>query len=47
VTAHHNPDARARARPANPLAWLPKPYTMPSLVEVVRRALADLHGEKT
>jgi DNA-binding NarL/FixJ family response regulator len=47
VTAHHNADARARARPANPLAWLPKPYTMPSLVEVVRRALADLHGETT
>jgi DNA-binding NarL/FixJ family response regulator len=47
VTAHHNPDARARARPANPLGWLPKPYTMPSLVEVVRRALADLHGETT
>lgn len=47
ATAHHNPDARARASPANPLAWLPKPYTMPSLVEVVRRALADLRGETT
>jgi len=39
ATAHQTPDTRARAEPANPLTWLAKPYTMPSLVDAVRRAL--------
>lgn len=47
ATAHHTADARARAHPANPLAWLLKPYTMSSLVEVVRRALRELRGGQT
>lgn len=42
ASAHQNPDARSRASSANPLAWLPKPYTMTSLVETVRQALLDL-----
>jgi two-component system, response regulator PdtaR len=46
ATAHHTADVRARAQPANPLAWLPKPYTMPSLIEVAQRALRELQGNK-
>jgi DNA-binding NarL/FixJ family response regulator len=46
VTAHHDAEARARAQAANPLAWLPKPYSMPSLIDVVRRALRSLRDEK-
>jgi DNA-binding NarL/FixJ family response regulator len=42
ATAHHDPHARRRAKPAAPLGWLPKPYTMPSLVEMVRQALRQL-----
>ncbi len=45
ATAHHTADTRARATPAKPLAWLAKPYTMSSLVDVVRRAFGELHGE--
>jgi len=44
ATAHQTAEARERARPANPLAWVPKPYSMSSLVEVVRRVLRDLQG---
>jgi DNA-binding NarL/FixJ family response regulator len=43
ATAHHDEHARRRAQPAAPLGWLQKPYTMTSLVEMVRRALADLN----
>src|SRR5215472_4575363 len=35
--------ARKRAEPASPIAWLPKPYTMPALVAVVRSAVAQPH----
>jgi DNA-binding NarL/FixJ family response regulator len=42
ATAHHDQHARRRAKPAAPLGWLPKPYTMPSLVEMVRQALRQL-----
>jgi two-component system, response regulator PdtaR len=42
ATAHHTADAHARAEPARPLGWLPKPYTMPALVEAVQNALQDL-----
>jgi two-component system, response regulator PdtaR len=45
ASAHSNAEARQRAAPANPLAWLPKPYTMVSLVEVVRQAIAVLESE--
>jgi DNA-binding NarL/FixJ family response regulator len=42
ATAHHDEHARGRAAPAAPLGWLPKPYTMTSLVDLVRSALAEL-----
>jgi two-component system, response regulator PdtaR len=42
ATAHHDPRVRARAEAAQPLAWLPKPYTMRSLVDVLRKAMRDL-----
>jgi DNA-binding NarL/FixJ family response regulator len=45
ATAHHDLHARRRAKPAAPLGWLPKPYTMPSLVELVRQALRQLDQE--
>jgi DNA-binding response OmpR family regulator len=42
ATAHHDEHARRRAEPAAPLGWLAKPYTMASLVTMVRRALDEL-----
>jgi DNA-binding response OmpR family regulator len=42
ATAHHDEDARRRARPAEPLGWLQKPYTMASLIGMVRRALDEV-----
>ncbi len=42
ATAHHDEHARRRADPAVPLGWLAKPYTMTSLVTMVRRALDEL-----
>ncbi len=42
ATAHHDEQSRQRAAPADPLGWLPKPYTMVSLVGMVRSALAEL-----
>jgi DNA-binding NarL/FixJ family response regulator len=44
ATAHHDEHARRRAAPAVPLGWLHKPYTMTSLVDLVRSALAELDG---
>jgi two-component system, response regulator PdtaR len=41
ATAHHDKSTRARAEPAHPLAWVPKPYAMTSLVEAIRKALLD------
>jgi two-component system, response regulator PdtaR len=45
ATAHDDGQARARAKPSNPLGWLPKPYSMPALVEMVRRCLGDLQSD--
>jgi DNA-binding NarL/FixJ family response regulator len=42
ATAHHDEHARRRAASAAPLGWLAKPYTMSSLVMMVRRALDEL-----
>jgi two-component system, response regulator PdtaR len=42
ATAHHDERARTRAAAACPLGWLPKPYTMRSLVAVLRKAVRDL-----
>jgi DNA-binding NarL/FixJ family response regulator len=44
TTANHDADIRRRAQAAEALGWLPKPYTMPSLVRLVRKALSDLHA---
>ena len=44
ATAHFDPIAQARAEPAKPLGWLQKPYSMPSLVALVRRVVEDLGG---
>jgi DNA-binding NarL/FixJ family response regulator len=42
ATAHDDVHTRGRAEPYAPLGWLPKPYTMASLVSVVAEALAQL-----
>jgi DNA-binding NarL/FixJ family response regulator len=42
ATAHDDAHTRGRAEPYAPLGWLPKPYTMASLVAVVAEALALL-----
>ena len=46
ATAHHDEHSRRRAAPAGPLGWLHKPYTMASLVGMVRRALDELDEAK-
>jgi two-component system, response regulator PdtaR len=40
ATAHQDAGMRARAEPAAPLGWLPKPYAPHALVAMVKRALA-------
>jgi DNA-binding NarL/FixJ family response regulator len=40
ATAHYDQDSLERAKPAMPLGWLQKPYSMVSLVNAVRRALS-------
>lgn len=42
ATAHDDAHTRGRAEPYAPLGWLPKPYTMASLVAVVAEALTQL-----
>lgn len=42
ATAHRDPDALRRAAPARPLGWLQKPYSMDSLIELVRGGLNEL-----
>ncbi|WP_395020171.1 response regulator [Dongia sp.] len=45
ATAHHDPEVRRRAAPAEPLGWLGKPYSMPALLEAVRQGFADLDAD--
>jgi len=45
ASAHSDQEARQRARPASPLGWLQKPYTMASLTAIVRAALSELRGQ--
>jgi DNA-binding NarL/FixJ family response regulator len=40
ATAHYDQHSLERAKPAMPLGWLQKPYSMDSLVNAVRRALS-------
>ncbi|UPK07657.1 response regulator [Bradyrhizobium sp. 170] len=42
ATAHDDAHTRGRAEPYAPLGWLPKPYSMASLVAVVAEAAAEL-----
>lgn len=42
ATAHYDQLSVERAQPAMPLGWVPKPYSMASLVNAIRRALVDL-----
>lgn len=44
ASAYYDAETRRRAQPSSPLGWLPKPYTMDSLVSAVRAALRDLEG---
>jgi two-component system, response regulator PdtaR len=44
ATAHYDNEARRRATAADPLGWLQKPYTMSSLVAMVRQAVNDMRG---
>ena len=46
ATAHDDAHTRGRAEPYDPLGWLPKPYTMTSLVALVAQALARLEGPR-
>lgn len=46
ATAHTDARTRARAAAAEPLGWLPKPYTSESLVEIACRAVASLAEEE-
>jgi two-component system, response regulator PdtaR len=39
ATAHHDAHTQSRAALASPLGWLQKPYSMESLVQVVRQTL--------
>ena len=41
ATAHDDLETRVRAEPFAPLGWLAKPYTMPSLVKLVREATSE------
>jgi DNA-binding NarL/FixJ family response regulator len=42
ATAHADPVTRARAEPASPLGWLPKPYDMEAAVAAAREGVARL-----
>ena len=45
ATAHVDAAVRQRAEAAQPLGWLQKPYSMTSLIELVREALGRLDDE--
>ena len=46
ASAHSDLEARRRAEPAAPLGWLQKPYSMASLVAMVRQAAENLRDER-
>lgn len=46
ASAYSDQDARRRAKPAAPLGWLEKPYTMASLSALVCAAANELRGQK-
>jgi len=46
ASAHSDLEARRRAEPAAPLGWLQKPYSIASLVAMVRQAAENLRDER-
>jgi DNA-binding NarL/FixJ family response regulator len=44
TTAHSDEPTRQRAKPANPLGWVPKPYRPNQLVPLIRSYLAARKG---
>jgi DNA-binding response OmpR family regulator len=42
ATAHHDSPTRTRAQPAAPLGWLGKPYTVDSVIAMIKAALREL-----
>jgi DNA-binding NarL/FixJ family response regulator len=46
ATAYYDPSTKRRAEPAEPLGWLPKPYTMDALVHAVRKAMNEARGQE-
>ncbi len=42
ATAHADPQSKARAEAALPLAWIQKPYAREALVDSVKHALIEL-----
>jgi two-component system, response regulator PdtaR len=46
ATAYSDSESRQRAAPATPVGWLQKPYTMKSLIEMVRAAVGEAGGNK-
>lgn len=44
ATAHADAEIQARALAASPLGWLQKPYSMHSLVDLVRTAVRTVEG---
>jgi two-component system, response regulator PdtaR len=45
ASAYSDHETRQRAEPAAPLGWLQKPYTMPSLTDMVRMAATDVRDK--
>ncbi len=45
ATAHADEQIRARGSHAAPLGWLQKPFTMPALIDAVRKALDKLDAD--
>jgi two-component system, response regulator PdtaR len=45
VSANLDPKMKERAQAADPMGWIPKPFSSPQLVSGVRAALAGSRGE--
>ena len=45
ATAHHTLATRTRAAPTAPLGWLPKPYSMEDLIDMIKLAVAELNDQ--